>query len=71
MVISALRTSDQLANALEARAFGASGVERTYLHDNHFRPWNWAYTAIIVGVMILLLYLNLRLGFGKHALSLI
>ena len=71
MIISAMRASDQLANALEARAFGASGVERTYLHDIHFRPLDWAYTVFILSVTVLLLYLNLRLGFGKHPLSLI
>ena len=71
MVISAMRASDQLANALEARALGASGVERTYLHDIHFRRSDWAYTVFILGVTVLLLYLNLRLGFGKHPLSLI
>ena len=71
MVISALRASDQLAYALEARAFGASGVERTYLHDIHYRPLDWAYTMFILGATILLLYLNLALGFGKQAVSLI
>jgi energy-coupling factor transport system permease protein len=71
MVISALRASDQLAYALEARAFGASGVERTYLHDIHFRPLDWAYTVFILGTTILLLYLNLRLGFGKQPVFMI
>jgi energy-coupling factor transport system permease protein len=71
MVISAMRASDQLANALEARALGASGVKRTYLHDIHYRPWDWAYTVFILGATILLLYLNLRLGFGKQPVSLI
>ncbi len=36
MVISALRTADRLARALESRALGVNGVERTYLHDIHF-----------------------------------
>ncbi len=71
MVISALRASDQLAYALEARAFGARGVERTYLHDIHYRPLDWAYTVFILGATLLLLYLNLALGFGKQAVSLI
>jgi len=71
MVISAMRASDQLANALQARAFGASGVERTYLHDIHFRPLDWAYTVFILGVTFLILYMNLRLGFGKHPINLI
>ena len=71
MIISAMRASDQLANALQARAFGASGVERTYLHDIHFRPLDWAYTVFILGVTFLILYMNLRLGFGKHPINLI
>ncbi len=32
---------------------------------------HWAYSVFIVGVTVLILYLNLRLGFGKHPVSLI
>jgi energy-coupling factor transport system permease protein len=71
MVISAMRASDQLAKALESRAFGAQGVERTFLRDIHFRSLDWVYTAAIIGLAIALLFLNLRYGFGKQPVSLL
>ncbi len=70
MVISALRASDQLARALEARAFGAHGVERTYLRDISFRPLDWVFTFAIFATALLLLYLNFRYGFGRQPISL-
>ncbi len=71
MIISALRASDQLAKALEARAFGAPGVTRTYFRDLRFRGLDWVYTAVILAVTTGLLYLNLRHGFGRQPLDLV
>lgn len=55
LVISILRLSDQLAKALEARAFGASGVQRTYLAEIHFRASDYLITAIILAATLILL----------------
>lgn len=70
MVISSLRASDQLAKALEARAFGVRGGKRTSLYDIHFRPLDYLYTAVFLALVGVLLYLRLRYGFGAHAIDL-
>ena len=71
MVISSLRASDQLAKALESRAFGASGVQRTNLYEIEFRPLDYVFTVIILGAAIILLFLNLRFGIGTHPVDLV
>lgn len=71
MVISSLRASDQLAKALESRAFGVKGVRRTTLRDIHFRPVDYAYTVILLGIIAVSLYLNIALDFGKHTIRLL
>ena len=70
MVISSLRASDQLAKALESRAFGASGVQRTNLHEIEFRRLDYVFTAIILGTISALLFLHLRFGIGTHPVNL-
>jgi energy-coupling factor transport system permease protein len=70
MLISALRTSEQLARAMESRALGLSGVERTCLRDIHFRPADYAYTALLVVLFSALLILRLQFGLGTHLLYL-
>ncbi|MFQ5409580.1 MAG: energy-coupling factor transporter transmembrane component T family protein [Anaerolineales bacterium] len=70
MVISSLRASDQLAKAMESRAFGARGVQRTALYDIEFRPLDYVFTVLMLILVIGLLYLNLRFGFGTHPLNL-
>ena len=71
MIISSLRASEQLARALEARALGTPGVQRTARHDIHFRPLDYALMALILILTIGLLYLNLRYGFGELPVSLV
>lgn len=71
MVISSLRTSDQLAKAMESRAFGARGVQRTALYEIEFRVLDYVFTALILAAVIGLLYLNIRFGFGAHPIDLI
>ena len=71
MVISSLRASDQLAKALESRAFGASGVQRTNLYEIEFRRVDYVFTAIILGAVSTVLFLHLRLGIGTHPVNLV
>ena len=71
MIISALRSSEQLARALEARAFGARGIQRTYLHELTMRPMDYALTALILAGFAGLLALNLALGFGTPPIRLL
>jgi energy-coupling factor transport system permease protein len=71
MVISSLRASDQLAKALESRAFGAHGVRRTYLHDIHYRPVDYIYTVILLLIVAGALYLRIAFDFGIHAIRLL
>jgi energy-coupling factor transport system permease protein len=70
MVISALRTGDQLALALEARALGARGVRRTYLRDFHFRAADYGLALAILAVTIGFVYFNLSYGFGAYPIQL-
>jgi energy-coupling factor transport system permease protein len=70
MIISSLRASDQLAKALESRAFGARGVRRTVFRDIHYRPTDVALTMALLVLFAAVLYANLRFGFGSEALRL-
>lgn len=71
MTISVLRTSEQLGKALEARAFGAKGVQRTYLREIAFRQLDYLYTIIILGLTLALIYLHFQYGFGAQLFALI
>jgi energy-coupling factor transport system permease protein len=66
MIITSLRSADQLGKALEARALGASGVRRTNLRDIHFQPADYVAAIFIIGVTVGLIYVRLRFGFGLH-----
>lgn len=70
MIISSLRASGQLALALEARGYGRQGATRTTLHGLRFRGWDWLLTAVLLLILLLFTYLNLRYGFGNHPLRL-
>ena len=48
MIISALRAADRLARALESRAFGIKGVERTCLRDIRFTRWDYVLAATLL-----------------------
>jgi len=61
LVISILRTAEQLARALEARCFGASthtGAAHTFLHETRFSGMDYLYSAVILIGTALLLYLR-------------
>jgi energy-coupling factor transport system permease protein len=71
LMVSSLRASENVARALEARAFGAPGVRRSYLVDLAFRPVDWL-LLLLLGLgagAILLLYF--RFGFGADPLRLL
>jgi len=70
MLISALRTSEKLARAMESRALGLPGVKRTCQRDIRFRPADYVYTALLVAIFSLLLTLRFQFGLGTHPLYL-
>jgi energy-coupling factor transport system permease protein len=71
MIISALRTSEKLGMALEARALGLPGVQRTAFREISFRPLDRVYLAGVLALFTTLIFLRWRLGFGTHPLYLL
>ena len=69
MLITALRTAQNLSYALESRALGAS-PHRTFLRQLHFRRTDLIWTAGIILATALLLWARVALGFGAHPLRL-
>lgn len=67
MLIYALRTEQNLAYALEARALGARR-RRTYLRQLRLRLVDWAVLGMVVGIVALFLWARLMFGFGAHPL---
>jgi len=67
MLITALRTAENLSRALESRALGASR-RRTYLRGLRFRPADLAWTIGIIATTVLLFWARFALGFGVHPL---
>jgi energy-coupling factor transport system permease protein len=64
MIISALRTSDKLAKALESRALGFQGARRTCYRDIAFRPVDYVYLALILVAFLAVLFLRFGLDAG-------
>jgi energy-coupling factor transporter transmembrane protein EcfT len=58
-----------MAIALEARGFGAPGVQRTYLNVIRMRALDWAIVAIGLLSAVALLALNIQYGFGADLVS--
>ncbi len=50
LMITSFRSSDELAKALEARAFGAREVRRSYYRTLHFRPLDAVYAIGILAI---------------------
>jgi energy-coupling factor transport system permease protein len=67
MIITALRTVDNLSRALEARALGAA-PQRTYLKTLAFTRLDWLVLMLGGVAGIILLYARLALHFGMHPL---
>ncbi len=70
MIISSLRASSQLAMSLEARGYGRRGITRTALHEIKFAPRDYILTAILLMLVAITTFLNLRYGFGNAPLAL-
>jgi len=65
MLITALRTADSLAHALESRALGASS-RRTSLRQLHFGLWDILWSVATVSLTAGVLWARYALGFGGH-----
>lgn len=70
MMISALRASENVAKALEARGFGGHSVARTSLYDLHATARDYSVLCIILSAFVVYLFLNLYLGFATQAIAL-
>ena len=70
MIVTSLRSSEHLARAIEARALGAPGAQRSVFRDIRFRAADYAVCLLLVVLTAALLYLNLRFGAGEHPLAL-
>jgi energy-coupling factor transport system permease protein len=71
MIISSLKASNQLAMALEARAFGAVGVQRTYWRVLSWRGIDGVVSAGIFLTLITVIFLRIRYNFGVDPLHII
>lgn len=68
-LVSALRTSEQLAMTLESRGFGASRT-RTVLRDIHMRSVDWLVLATATIIATLLIWQTFLHGFGQSLIAL-
>lgn len=68
MMISALRTADKLSKALESRALGFKGANRTCYRDIAFRRLDYVYLAAIVAIFLAALMVRFGLGAGVDLL---
>lgn len=67
LIVTSFRASENMARALEARAYAVPGVRRTFLEELRFRPSDWLYLAITLLGAGALLYARIRFGFGAAA----
>jgi energy-coupling factor transport system permease protein len=65
MLISALRTADKLARALESRALGYTGAQRSSYRDIAFRPVDYVYLGVVLLAFAAVLYLRFGLHMGS------
>lgn len=68
-LVTAFRSSEQLAMTLESRGFGANR-KRTVLYDLRMRPADWIILACTVLAAGILAYLSVRHGLGGDIVSL-
>ena len=71
MIITALRSSSQLAMAIEARGFGVQGVRRSSWYELKARPFDYLLTFLLITLLITLTYAYFRFGFGSHPIELL
>jgi energy-coupling factor transporter transmembrane protein EcfT len=70
LVINSLRASEKLARALEAGAFGALGVQRTYQSDLRFRSSDYIFVILVLFVTVGPPILNVGCGVGIQPIRL-
>jgi energy-coupling factor transport system permease protein len=69
MLISSLRTAENLSRALESRALGAA-PQRTYLRALRYGRRDLIWTVAVLLLTVLLAWARFALGFGTHPLRL-
>jgi energy-coupling factor transport system permease protein len=70
-LIGALRTAEHLSWAMQARAFGATGRQRTIRRELRFRPADGVATAVVVLGFGAVIVARVLFGFGRLPLSLL
>ena len=70
MIITALRSSHQLAMAIEARAFGVQGIGRSSWVELKARPFDYLLTFLLLVLLLGLTVAYFRYGFGRHPIQL-
>lgn len=66
MLISTLRRSEQMAVALDARAYGARDVRRTDLEPLGFRPLDGVFAVLVLILLAAVLIAHFRYHLGAH-----
>ncbi len=69
-LVSALRTSEQLAMTLEARGFGAS-KRRTAFRDIRMDPFDWLALGLVAVSFVALVVLTFWVGLGQDLTSIV
>lgn len=67
-LVTAFRSSEQLAMTLESRSFGAPRT-RTVLRDLRMRPADWIVLAVTLLLAVGLGYVSLTYGFGRNLIE--
>ncbi|MFK7806076.1 MAG: energy-coupling factor transporter transmembrane protein EcfT [Anaerolineae bacterium] len=69
MIISSLRSSEQLAMALESRGYGRKGIARTTLYPLKFRTQDYWLTAGLFSLLIVCVWLYFFFGLGAKPIA--
>jgi energy-coupling factor transport system permease protein len=57
LLIQAFKLADELAEAMEARGFGASG--RRFRREPHFGVTDWIFVAVSVAMLLMVIWIGL------------
>ena len=71
VIITALKASSNLSNALETRAFGISSRQRTYLHELRMNIADYTALGIMVVTIAVLSIGRIAFGYGSQLLHII
>ncbi|MCA9984513.1 MAG: energy-coupling factor transporter transmembrane protein EcfT [Anaerolineales bacterium] len=69
MIITSLRTSQQLALALEARGYGRKGARRTALVGLRYRPVDYLLTFGLIMMLAAFVFVYFRYGVGAAPIA--